>query len=637
MHKFLNKYKKWIMAIGSVILLVTFLAPAGFNELTQRFGANNAVVAYMGDATIKAKEWSEVQEDVRALESLAANNFLSLSFFDNQKASLAQWYLLYHQAQQFNFENPSVLSTETLNNLASHLQQDPRVIDRVFAKYTSIARMVSGFSSAVHLSDERLKAFAQRQYLTADVEALVVQAVPRDDAPFPSEQEITDQFKKFADVKPGEGEHGFGYRFPNRAKLEWLTFSADDVKKQLQDSPEFSPTEQRKYWEKHVEDRHLPALPAPGVYTPVPQAVKDSFLESLVDERLDEIAKFAVDRLRLSRRGLKESAGIVTLPDDWDARRLAFPDLAQAVQDQFHVLPAYNSTGAEWLDVEKVRDLAGVGPAQTNKFGKTAMDLGALVSVAHEFDPESVVPIQKGIEGPVLSDHAGNRYIFRILDTSPAHAPTDASEVRIQVIKDLRKIMDYKSLVDQIPELERRAREEGLLNMGLQRGVAIARPHVFLQNADMVIRFYSQIPNLDFSTALPEPIGQDKATIGAIIDHVLAIPDITQGTVDVSSLPAEQTAFIIPVEDKLSLIMVHLTGVKPLTEDQYAKLVDLGAAQTAFRRTVLNAQDAFKDTFSLDALTKRYNFRMAKNESEDSDSKTPSTHTNANPSEAPKL
>jgi len=618
MFKLFRKYKKhrkWLLALGGVVLMLAFLAPPSVGQMWDSFGAGSAVHARFDDGrTVSVGQWQEVNRELNVLESLA--RFGQGVHYINEFPTEEHWFLLSTEARDAGLvvDLSARFSQQQVNEIAAEIKQPPQLVDRVFGTLLGVNMMMDMFVNAPRVSDRRYEALARRMFHAATIDAVVIPATPAKDAPEPTDQEIADQMAKYADKAAGEGDMGFGYKVPDRVKIEWLQVPADAVRAIVQGGPGMSNTELRKHWQKNPEQ----TFPAVEPAATIPDVVRNDLLSTLTRSRLDEIAKFAGDRLRMDRRVLKEEHGFLTLTPDWETRRMPLPTLAQRIQEEFQVdLPAYHAAGNEWLSLDDLYELDGIGEATSDKFGNRPVDLREVVAAAREFGGTGLIPVQEGVEGPVLRGEDGSVYVFRITDTDPAHSPRNVDEVRDKVVADLKKLAAYRELAGRKDEIESLARSNGLLALAMEQDAPVSGNIPVYLN-DRLSYLGMGMGGMAF---LPMPIGSHRPTIEAIIDHSLALP----ANVPVEDLTEEQRTFVVPVDDKLSLLAVRITDQRPLTQSEYQQLVEQNAVQQVLHTELLESSEAVQQAFSLEALKKRHNFTLEQPAKVEDDPNAPAT------------
>ena len=249
-------------------------------------------------------------------------------------------------------------------------------------------------------------------------------------------------------------------------------------------------------------------------------------------------------------------------------------------------MPAYHAAGSRWLWIEEIKDIKGIGQATTSRFGQFPMTLRDLAASMREFNPDSTIPIQSQIAGPPLNDFSGSLYFFRITAVDPSRPPSSLNEVRGAVIADIGRIQEYDRLVKSKNAVEQLARDEGLLTVATEHNTVIDQ-----------LRILSIGSNID----LPE-IGRNEDVIKAIIDRAKTFP--TEVAFD--ELSDEQKMFVLPVDDKLVLLVVKLISQTPLTESTYSTYARFGILQRSLleqNSDMPTTLDQLTQAFSLEALT----------------------------------
>jgi hypothetical protein len=604
MFKLLRKYNKLLLAIFGVLLMITFLIPQAIEQFSRQSGQSRATVATVGDGEkVSGDEWFNTQQEVQFIQRIG----ISFPFLPSaERLKPEHWYLLVREAEAAGLIGPRAVTEDQLRSFAAMGQtRDLNFVRDTIAKIGGVNQLVGLYQSGGMYSDRRLKHAAERMLHQVVASTVVIEASP-DGAAEPTVEEINAQFTKYADQDPGTNEDGFGYRLPDRAKIEWIHVAAPSIRAAVEASEAFSTLAQRYHWRQHEGDaiKNFPKVEN----GPVPQAVKNDLLDKLTTEKTEEIARFASEQLRLNRRGIPEREGYVVLPDDWSLRKLAFPDLAQSVQQRFSVeLPAYQAAGDRWLSIKEIGELEGIGAATTDKFGPTSITLPQLVQQSKELRKEGVTSafVQKDVAGPPLKGVDGGIYVFRIVDADPAHTPASVDEVREQVVRDLKRLKNFQSLAQSLEAIEKKAEADGLIGLALEHNTQVQRvATISVMNRFMLMQFVQAgMRPMMMPSPLPV-IGEDRDAVQAIVDYALTLPQ----KVPVDTLPDEQRILALPVERKQAILVVRLVRQDPLTQEEFADLVQLGAIQQLIAGQDKKQEDDLKIAFSLETLAKRNNF-----------------------------
>jgi hypothetical protein len=328
--------------------------------------------------------------------------------------------------------------------------------------------------------------------------------------------------------------------------------------------------------------------------------VRSDLLSTLTQRKLDEIARYANDQLRIKRRGLAHRGGYLDLPEGWAGLR--FEDLALDIQENFGVaLPAYHAIGDRWLTAGDLGQMEGIGPATSDKFGELAVNLTSLAMAAEAFGGSPTIPIQQDVAGPPLRGADGSIYLFRIIATDPSRPPESVDEARDALVEDLNKLAHYGELVEAADSIRRTAVDEGLLALALAHDTKV-------QNATPVSLIDTR--GLSFGQVGPSflpVIGPHEETITAIIDHALSLPQ----DVPAQELAVDQRLMVIPVEDRLAVLVALIKDQTPLTRELYRSYAASATIQRALLAEELADISPFEDAFSYEALAERHNFELA--------------------------
>lgn len=609
MFKFLRKYNKIILAVGGTLLLIVFLIPQAIQQLSQQAALRSADIATVGveNESVSVVQWNRVQAETQIIQRLGLQ-LPPIGAID----SAQHWYLLTREAEQLGFVPPLPTGQygfpqDVLEQIAANFTGvSPADVQTTIAKLQGVGRMINTFVQAGEMSDRRLQHFAQRLFHNVGVQTVPIVADAAKTNYMPSEQELREQLDQFGDVPPGEGERGFGYRLPDRVKVEWLTIPVESARQTIEQSDAMSGRQLRRHWSENQGQRDLPAVPEePG---PVPDVVRVDLLEQLTQEKLDQIEKFAYDQIRIPQRGLTRRGGFYVLPDDWTQQRVDMQALAAEIAERFEIdLPRYTAPGEQWLSSDELAGLEGIGQAQTNAFGSLATTLNAIVTHAKEFGGDGTLPIQEDVAGPPLRGPNGSLYLFRMVDTDPSRAPTSVDEVRDQLVADLRRQQHYEQLASEIDAIERLAREQGLLAVALQYDSEVAASRrIGLYDPD---RYYiDSIMNQGLS-AVPSNV-PGLGTAPELLEQIIDWARTFELDVRFDSIPAAERTKAFASDDNFAIVVVRLTEQYPLTSEDFRELAANNQLEALLLNDELDNAEAVRDAFSLESMAARHNFTL---------------------------
>ncbi len=338
------------------------------------------------------------------------------------------------------------------------------------------------------------------RYLTLDA------TTPGSDVPTPSAEAIAKQYSTYRGVLPETAAtepplidghtYPFAYKYPDRVKIEFLTFDRAAIRKYLHDNPSRDNAEKAMlYYQEHpseftVESTSPPSTakgfmdesataPAAGTRLRAYAEVKDQVLARILDEATDKALAKMIDTAEKlaaepwNRVPLDANGFHVAPPAGFQPA--SYEQIAQQIQKQQNYLPTYTAPQG-WLDRTQLAAEPGIGTADFRSQQNTVLaDFPALALHVEEIAGTARFAgrsMQVGVEGPVLKDAEGNRYLFRIIAAEAAHEPPsiDDDEVRARVILDLRRAATYERYVGLGAQLAAEAAKSGLDATGRAHG-----------------------------------------------------------------------------------------------------------------------------------------------------------------------
>ncbi len=610
MFKFLRKYNKWILAVGGTLLMITFLIPFAFDRLGQMVARGGAPWANVGQKQQKVtvNELARVQRELDVLQY--ALRYQPLIPGPGIVDQPEHWYLLEREAKAAGLIGGAAVvpfgAEWQIQQIAAGSSEQTSFVLQTLAKLDGVRRMIGLYVDRSKFSDRHLKHRAKRSFHAVTAQLVVLEATEPDTPPSFGDTELAEQLAKYAENPPGEGDMGFGYRLPDRVKLEWLVVTAESVRTMIREGGRLGPVAQRSHWRKLWRADPV-TYEKPTGEQEVPEAVSSDLLEKLTTRTLQEIARFAdQEQLTSSRRGIPRRDGYHVLDDDW--RGPSFQDLARTIQEKFAVaLPEYHALGDRWLSADEVAELEGIGAATTEKFGAVPVTLADLVKVAREFGGAQLMDIQERVAGPPLTDGDGSLYLFRIIDTDPSRPPRSVDEVRDQLTADLAKLAHFHQLSMKAEELRRQVIDEGLLAVAMSRDatLSVANRISLIDIGSLLAQQQLGLSPIAGPTALAT-IGVHEETVATIIDHALALDQ----DVPISELAEDQRVLVMPVEDRLAVVLVRLMDQSPLTEQVFALYSYIGLIQQMLVAEEFDSAIPAQKAFAFEALAARHDFSL---------------------------
>lgn len=649
MLKFLRLYQGWILAIFGTFLVITFLLPQAISGLFQQSAISGGDWATVGDgSTITNGDYQQIQMELRVVENLG-NPLLEAMGVSKDPA---YWYLLTREANQAGLIGGAGVGREAIAQMAAAASQQGQLVSETrlilnlmrgsglpesqvletLAKVQGVSQLASRFQTAGRYSDERLRQAAADLALGADADIVIIDAAKASDNTAtdqttdttetaeateptetivialdpPDEAMLQAQFDAHKSENPGEGDSGFGYKFPDRAQVEWISISKADIKNAMAENTLLDPIEMRK---EFIENPQAYGIKPTDVERPsfaeYAEQVRSNMLRVQLDDEMAKISKFLLDSTQSPRRGLQRDGVYFKLPENWNETQANFTDVASKIATQFETTPPTLGKSDGLQGAAEIDVIEGLGTARSTKFGQRPTRVSEFVFAAREFDNKSPIPAQADVASPVFTDAQGNLYMFRVTAVDPARDPVNLEEAREQVTVDATNLARFRALKAQSASIKSLAVANGMQ--------AVAQAY------DSNVDFTPEIAKanlrlLEFGLKNPTRIrGLDNpdSVVNAIVEHAAALDFSTLTT----KLPAEDRTFVVPDKDNLALVVVQLTAIRPLTQESWANLAAKGAMLRMMAREETTID--FSKTFSLDALIERHNFKTVRSSTPD--------------------
>ena len=621
MLKFLRQYNKFLLAGFGSILLLTWLVPSAVTEFSRRSGAMNATWATLEDGTkVTVAEHQHLQRQQKVLEAMGAP---VLSNLGADPKDVGTWYLLVREARQAGLvggigDGQRVLAglvqqnggnakpEQMLGRLCAVSGMQPMQVLETLSELQGVARLLSMATGAARLSDVRLekKAAEAMSGVAADIAVIsAANPLPKDD-PAPTPERMQALLKEFGSKAPGAGRGGMGYRQPDRFSLEWFAVPVSAVRASLENDPALSGVALRKAFLRNPTQYGAAAGDTGAEFDKFKDAVRNAELDRLVSQRMEEISKFVGDQTQLSLRKFPKDGVYAKLPEG-GAGVPALGEMAASLASQFK-MPAITVEKTAMISAGDLSRMPGLGTATTTRFGTQSMTIAEVVGQAREFKPEQVrAVVQAGVTGPAMRAPAAGTaatdlYVFRILETVPAHDAKDLDEVRTQLAEDAAKVMRFEALERDRVAIETQAKAD-LNGLASAYGAKVEfAPSI--READANLLKYG----LKMPTTLPG-LGQDEATTKQIVERALAMPQ------DLSKVADADRTFVVASPDRMALVAVKVREVYPVTREDYQD----AAANPRFRASLVGDQKSSQDmlkAFGPDALKQRAGFKATREE-----------------------
>lgn len=568
MYRFIQRNNKKFLAIFAVVLMIVFILPSSLGQLGS--GGRDPVLAKIGDEEVHASELQSAEQEWRLLNELRAGGpqtrfgsqlpfVFRLGWNEMSELELMQgmppvpvraitgnprlFLLLQREAQRLGIGiSDDRVNDLMVNELAGALPADKQSLDRLRGAVRSFLAVQTAFeraTSVIKLSDPALKHELARRTQNITVNVVEVPAAAyAGQLPAPTTQQVQAQFDKFKDVNPQSDPRtnpfGFGYRYPNRVKLQYISVSRDDVRKMveasrsgyeweveaqkyyLQNQSQF-PTTQKSAVEETPFILAGPATtstttasttspatnPAAGnattqtaatvssttrPFAEVKDDAKGRIIVPEVERKITEIRNRITAIMAADFQTFRNAAGSATQPATATASSQNAPynsyaylqNLAQTIQREFKVLPTVAAFDDVLRDAEALAVLERIGTAtdaESNQpFAEYVTTAAAPFLPADRRDDANALAVYA--PSRPLRDLANNVYVFRLTAADPAHAPATLAEVGDAVRADVNAAASFERVKTEAAKLLEQAKQSGLQQVGptSQRSVLTVGP-----------------------------------------------------------------------------------------------------------------------------------------------------------------
>jgi hypothetical protein len=645
--KFFRKYNKWILGVGGSLLMIVFLIQPVMSmfqadPLKVSLGSIQGGELTRGDVMAAASDlevlrrfglFLDIDPDAMNTNDDPLRFALILKDAQNLGLSASLREVTQLQLQVGQSQADLELIASRMNTTPSYIRQTIRhwLIVQQYKELMAAQTHLAGqnramlFRGALRdpqryrdyeamaygtslLSKPLVEHFLQDQGARVSGQVVVVQADQfLSEAAMPTGDEVRSLYEQFKDALPGRGEpYGFGYRVPDRVKIEYLSISMDEAKRKIKISEADALGHYRQYPERFGG---TPASDDQQAVEPKPyNEVRDEVIENLTGQRafelVEKMAKSAYGYLYEDTRGMAKQDDYRVV-DDVSALT-SMRRVAERLEMDYGLLPKLYASDGSWVNAEALTGLAGIG--QSRLADNTRVDFTSFVLSAKELEPSRDNPLlprrlQVGLAGSPLIGPDLSRYIFRLTDAQSTHLPESLDAVRDQVTEDALLLNAYKKLA-----AESQAWLEQAVDGGLEAVAARANT-----SAVPIPPSPRRVPLANGLLTVPAipGVGQSEAFVEAFFDTA----NQAQESGKIADVAAELSTGAVGLESKLALAVYKIDSYKPLTREEYNNYANNPLLPTMIDTTILSPARA-DNPLSLKSLTYRLNY----NSERDSDS-----------------
>jgi hypothetical protein len=514
----MRKYSKPLMAVFGVVLMITFLLGYAYTSGVGS-GTPTMIIGHLGSKPVTNTELVPYQIDVHVLRIMAQNDSQFAQEYMNWESNSShsdlplKFFLLVKEAQQYGlmpdnefpadmqgtkaFERAIASVTANSNFAVQNVAQalgDLSMVDRMYQLATQTAtpsrpqvlHYVTRITTSLQVQYVKLTA---REWLkhhhVQPSPALMQMLYHRYKSVLPWNPNRTAKPPNIASAR-----FPFGFRYPDRVKLEYLKFNAAAVARTMH--PDLADVSAAyAYYQAHKSDFEItPAKTVKGKKTPARyepfKAVKAHLVQEQIEKKIQAMfARMASMANHLANRPWKafDASGYRkrVAPADW----VQYGVIADKLAARFGYKPDVGRI-SQWATESEIAAHRDLGNALTAPGALPQSEgIAYLALRVRALDPHSkgdglLLHLQVGRQGPILTNRTtGDVYVYRVTAVSPAHDPTNINQVKAKVLRASQLYMAFKTLERQSAKLAAVAPAESLKKAAAANGLRIANSGVF--------------------------------------------------------------------------------------------------------------------------------------------------------------
>jgi len=614
---FFRKYNKIILAVGGSLLMVIFLIPQAASSFIGQ--PSDVTIGRIGKEQITLRDRHMANAEMQFIAQL--NPQVAGTLPRGNDAPLA-WRLMVEEARQqglygSNAQSQQLLtawqvSNERLAQLKAEFKADDAFIYQALRHWQMVVQLQQMVLASRRVSEPAMRVFARDVQSQVSVKLVPIEAERMiDDVDEPTEAELQDRFQLNRNDLPGRGEpYGFGYRLPNRVKLEYIAVPIDRVRA----SVTVDEVEANRYYLEHTEqfvpevEGVLPDVEVPpSPYREVRRRIIEQLTDRKTEEKMQRIVKTILAELdQTTRTYEREDSGYLVV-----GRVPDLEPIVEQIQRDYGVLPSIVRIEDRWVPINEIADLDGIGESYLivgSGANRRAISTAQYINTTRELipagaaNPLASLRLQEDVPSQPVQDIEGNQYIFRVLETEPSHPAESLAEVRERVVEDVKLLKAYGLIKRNAEQYVQSAREKGLEDFA---GTISEETQV-----QTIEAFSRRDVNPQVS---PEPVVPDLPVVGRseqFVDGVFALAAAIDQAGALEAVPEDQRIGAVPVDRQLTVYITKITDYVPVTSDQFAQFRPF-YGQFLEQEDMLYVRRQGVNPFSLDALATRVGYTPA--------------------------
>lgn len=549
--------------------------------------------------------------------------------------------------------------SQVLEVIVSDQSVTEDTILETFAKLQSVLHYASSVCSSEEITDLQI-----RQAVGVENETIDVELVPFNASTFaeaekqPSEEEITSHFDKYKKFFAGsiseDNPYGFGYKFPDRAELEYITIKLEDVKSLVSEptpdeTEEFYRLHRKEFVEKIADEANDPNSSTTErikTYTEMANAISKQLFENKINlkatgilQRADTLTKAGFAEIENGASSLSK-AEFEKIAGDYNAvaRQLSQENNIKVYTGHTGLLTAADMQADEYLSRLYLQDYGYYLPQivfAVDELGSSRLGI---------FD----IPKPRMYEniGPMKDSWEEIAAIFRIVKAEKASEPKEVNEtfskaslrfeheeeeksedvysVREAVIEDLKKLAAMETTkakaYEFVKQIVKDGWDESITKFNKLYGKRnIDEPNVFELEESRELK---RVSNLTFDTMimqrannpLVEFITNESKKQDLLINTLYTL--VPEDANSLNTVP-----FIMEYKPDMSFYVIKNLAVRRVNQDEY----DRFKSPMAYREDIVRSQSLAAVHFNPENILTRMKFLSAEQEPEEADVNEPAT------------
>lgn len=660
MMQWLRDHTKQIMVVVVLLAMLAFIGDQALMNMLSASEANEKYGKVFGE-TVRTRDLLAVQQDMMILERLG----FQLNFSGVKPVTSHHYYMLLAEAKAAGLSASQAEIDQTLKGqgaTADVLQMlqprnlyAPANVYEAVGHYIMINKNAERVIRAAMPSDAEVRHYAVDTEDRAKVKTVVLDASKFvDTAEVIPDAELQAHFDKYKGEFKAENPDGYGYKYPDRVKLQCIVADFSRIASQTTVTQEDASAHWRKNKAAYSISEKVPVSqpattnptdtqPAPPSETMISREMTFSEARPQVEAEIKKkrAAQLAEQAMRKASTDLLKPWEVAT-----SDKKTGLKPIPANVADAGHMEAIRNKAAAEagialdYMEIGPISksDLAvhpAVGKAmvpgsdmQRLTLAEYAFRVPPLYKSTDEFDatprlqryqtPDAPLPIESmpryTIQNNQLVQMPGERtglVLFRVIEAYESAPPATLAEVHAQVLSDLREKRAYERMESAAQQLYAAARKVGLTDalslddaLKTKLGIsAVSTPSPFARKMGGELA-PAQVEGIGAAEEFLTTVFSMSAADWTSPEPATALPESPALTTRPAATPAPRVALVnLPKTRKR--VVVEFLEMVPLTEDRYTSQVRSSSFQQLFQR---RAREAGREWFDTKNIEKRCKF-----------------------------